>query len=108
MTARYGLPDHLIDVVGSAVTEIAVHIATRGTEAYDLAWSWADRVDDGDHEDLLTPEDAKSLHAVMKEVAEYIYTNPPTDYAVDVAFAQYADEILRFLSDVVSPSLAAA
>lgn len=107
MTAAYGLPDHLIDLVGSAVTEIAVHIAFPGTELYELGWAWADKVDDGDHEGLLSTDDARTLRRVMKEVAEYVYSNP-TDYAVDVAFALYADEILSFLGDIIQPERLAA
>jgi hypothetical protein len=107
MTARYGLPDHLISIVGSAVTEIAVYITLPGTPEYELAWEWADRVDDGDHEDLFMPEDARSLHKLMKEVAEYVYSNP-TEYTVDVTFAIHAEEILSFLAETANPQAVAA
>lgn len=106
-TARYGIPDHLIDLVGAAVTEIAVHIALPGTWAYELAFAWADKVDNGDHEALLGAQEARDLHLVMKEVAEYVYSNP-TEYTVDVAFAVHADEILSFLSGVMTPERIAA
>ncbi len=105
MTARYGLPDHLIDLVGSTITEIAVNIfdpAASG-ELYALSWLWSDRVDDGDHEDLLSQADAAQLLKIFTACVEYVYTHP-TDYALDIALATHAEEILSFLRDVAHQS----
>lgn len=107
MTAKYGLPDHLIDLVGAAVQHVAVHIIENDPELTNLAWDWSDRVAEGDHEGLLNPEDAGSLLRLLKEVAEYVYTNP-SNYTVDVAFAVHSEEILSFLHDVAEPVSVAA
>jgi hypothetical protein len=108
MSARYGLPDHLIELVGATVTELAVNIVepTDG-ETYALVWLWSDRVEDGDHLDLLTAAEAAQLLKVFKTCVEYVYTNP-SDYALDIALAIHADEILTFLQDVAQPVPVAA
>lgn len=108
MSARYGLPDHLIDLVGSVITELAVNVIepTDG-EAYALAWLWSDRVDDGDHEDLISAIDAAQLLKIFRTCVEYVYSNP-SDYAVDIALAIHANEILTFLQDVAQPAQVAA
>ncbi len=108
MSARYGLPDHLIDLVGSVITELAVNVIEPADgEAYALAWLWSDRVDDGDHEDLISAVDAAQLLKLFKVCVEYVYTNP-SDYALDIALAIHADELLTFLQDVSSQGSAVA
>lgn len=108
MSARYGLPDHLIDLTGSVITELAVNIFDpTEPDLLDLAWSWADRVEDGDHEDLLTADDAGELLKLFKACVEYVYGNP-SNYALDIALALHAEELLTFLKDVASPQSVAA
>lgn len=106
MAAAYGLPDHLIDPVAHAVQQIALHVLVQPPLCI-LVGDWAERVDRGEHEGLLRPEQAASLFLVLRETAEYIYTNP-SDNPSDVRFALYADEILAFLRDIAQSILAAA
>lgn len=103
MTAAYGLPDRLIDPVAHAVQHIAVHVLVQPPLSL-LVGDWAERTQRGEHEGLLRPEQAASLLLVLRETAEYIYTNP-SDYPSDVEFALYADEILSLLRDIAHPLL---
>lgn len=106
MTAAYGLPDRLIDPVAHAVQNIAAHVLVDPPLSL-LVLDWVERVEQGEHEGLLMPQQAASLLLVLKETAEYIYTNP-SDYPSDVEFALYADEILSVLTDIARPALVAA
>lgn len=108
MTARYGLPDHLIDLVGAVITELGVTIIEpTEPELYALVWNWSDRVDDGDHEDLLSSHDAAQLLKIFKACVEYVYSNP-SDYTLDIALALHADELLTFFREISEPSRVAA
>lgn len=109
MSARYGLPDHLIELVGSTITDLAAHIFDHrvSPELFALAWNWSDRVMDGDHEDLLTQDDAGQLLKIFEGCVEYVYANP-SDYALDLALAVHADEILTFFREVAHPNRIAA
>lgn len=106
MTAAYGLPDRLIDPVAHAVQQIAAHVLVEPPLSL-LVGDWVERIDRGEHEGLLRPEQAASLLLVLKETAEYVYTTP-SDYPSDVEFAVYADEILSVLADIARPILVAA
>jgi hypothetical protein len=76
MTARYGLPDHLIEPVAHAVKVAWVSTIGRepdwteefnGRPLHTLKALWAVRVENEIHADLLTPEYARELLRVVED-----------------------------------------
>lgn len=121
MTARYGLPDHLIEPTAYAVI-VAWKAATKtspdrteefeGRPLHTLKGLWRVRVRNGWHADLLSAEDAREL---LRVVSDGIKINSEWLGSIDMVFFENAfpnaidldlkaEEVLMTLQDIASSS----
>jgi hypothetical protein len=125
MTARYGLPDHLIDSVAHAVT-VAWASATaegpdwseefEGRPLHTLKALWWVRVDKGWHADLLSPEYARELLRVVQDGIEINagWLKDTATVCFDPNFPAYldldlhAEEVVMTLQDIANSASVAA
>jgi hypothetical protein len=124
MTARYGLPDHLIEP-----TAYAVRIAWEAARAkpdwsqnvgrtplHTLKALWWVRVEKQDHADLLSPEDARGLLRVVEDGIETnaAWLKSPMAVCFESAFPcaldldLKAEEVLMTLQEISGSASVAA
>lgn len=125
MTARYGLPDHLIDPVAHAVrTAFASSVAAGpdwseefdGRPLHTLKALWWVRVDNEIHADLLSPEYARELLRVVQDGIEANagWLTDVSTVCFDPRFPSYLDldirseEILMTLTEIARSASVAA
>jgi hypothetical protein len=125
MTARYGLPDHLIEP-----TAYAVRVAWEASKDRDPDWAeefegrsvytltalWTVRVDNQIHADLLSPQYARELLRVVQDgiAINGNWLQSPMAVCFESAFPSAldldlkAEEILMTLQDIASTASVAA
>lgn len=120
MTAAYGLPDHLFTPIAYAVqvafeNSVPGEAEFEGRDLYELTALWNVRVENEIHTDLLTPEYARELLAVVrigiKDTIEWMepgdrYFDDEYAAALDLDFA--SEEIVASLEDIVNTASVAA
>lgn len=120
MTAAYGLPDHLFTSIAYAV-QVAFENSVPGEAEFDgrdmheLTALWHVRVENEIHTDLLTPEYAHELLAVVRlGIADNIDWMAPGDRYFDDEYAAALDldfaseEIVASLTEIVESASVAA
>lgn len=120
MTAAYGLPDHLFAPIAYAVqvafeNTLPNESEFEGRDMHDLTALWNVRVENEIHTDLLTPEYARELLAVVRMgIADTVEWMEPGDRYFDDEYAAALDldfaseEIVASLTEIIESASVAA